>query len=84
MNERQVKLKYPEKTCLSAAPAITDPTHDWNLELTRAAAVRFSNLHEEWRLLGCYAVWFLKEPHGVTSQKTQFFIVTAVKTSNLT
>jgi hypothetical protein len=26
----------------------------------------------------------LKEPHGVTSQKTAFFIVTAVKTSNLT
>jgi hypothetical protein len=24
------------------------------------------------------------EPHGVTSQKTAFFIVTAVKTSNLT
>jgi hypothetical protein len=27
---------------------------------------------------------FLKEPHGVTSQKTPFFIVTAAKTSNLT
>jgi hypothetical protein len=27
---------------------------------------------------------FLKEPHGVTTQKTPFFIVTAVKTSNLT
>jgi hypothetical protein len=26
----------------------------------------------------------LQEPNGVTSQKTQFFIVTAVKTSNLT
>jgi hypothetical protein len=26
----------------------------------------------------------LKEPHGVTSQKTPFFILTAVKTSNLT
>jgi hypothetical protein len=26
---------------------------------------------------------FLQQPHGVTSQKTQFFIVTAVKTSNL-
>jgi hypothetical protein len=23
-------------------------------------------------------------PHGVTSQKTQFFIITAMKTSNLT
>jgi hypothetical protein len=27
---------------------------------------------------------FLHEPHGVTFQKTRFFIVTAVKTSNLT
>jgi hypothetical protein len=27
---------------------------------------------------------FLKEPHGVTSNKTPFFIVTAVKPSNLT
>jgi hypothetical protein len=27
---------------------------------------------------------FLEEPHGVTTQKTRFFIVTAVKTSNLT
>jgi hypothetical protein len=26
---------------------------------------------------------FLQEPHGVTSQKAPFFIVTAVKTSNL-
>jgi hypothetical protein len=26
----------------------------------------------------------LKEPHGVTSQKTPFFIATVVKTSNLT
>jgi hypothetical protein len=27
---------------------------------------------------------FLQEPHGITSQKTPFFIVTAMKTSNLT
>jgi hypothetical protein len=27
---------------------------------------------------------YLKEPHGVTSQKTTPFIVTAVRTSNLT
>jgi hypothetical protein len=39
---------------------------------------------EEWSLLGCYAVWILQEPHGVTSQKTIFFIVTAVNTSDLT
>jgi hypothetical protein len=44
-------------------------------------------VHEEWRLLECYAVWFLcfvQEPHSVTSQKTPFFIVIAVKTSNRT
>jgi hypothetical protein len=28
--------------------------------------------------------WFLQEPHGITSQNTAFFIVTTVKTSNLT
>jgi hypothetical protein len=27
---------------------------------------------------------FIQDPHGVTTQKTPFFIVTAVKTSNLT
>jgi hypothetical protein len=27
---------------------------------------------------------YLQEPHGVTSQKTPFFTVTAVKSSNLT
>jgi hypothetical protein len=27
---------------------------------------------------------FLQEPHGVTSQKTPYTVVTAVKTSNLT
>jgi hypothetical protein len=27
---------------------------------------------------------FLQEPHGITSQKTAFFIVTTVKNSNLT
>jgi hypothetical protein len=29
-------------------------------------------------------LWFLQQPYEVTSQKTAFFIVTAVKTSNLT
>jgi hypothetical protein len=29
-------------------------------------------------------MWILQEPHDVTPQKTVFFIVTAVKTSNLT
>jgi hypothetical protein len=37
---------------------------------------------EEWCLLP--KPRFLQEPHGVTTQKTPFFIVTAVKTSNLT
>jgi hypothetical protein len=27
---------------------------------------------------------FLQDPHGITSQKTDFFIITAVRTSNLT
>jgi hypothetical protein len=27
---------------------------------------------------------FLQEPHGITSQKTKFFIVTAMETSSLT
>jgi hypothetical protein len=35
---------------------------------------------EECRLLECVAVWFLQEPNGNTSQKTAFFVVTAVKT----
>jgi hypothetical protein len=35
------------------------------------------------RTLRRYTKWFLQEPHGVTSQKTPFFIVTTVKTSNL-
>jgi hypothetical protein len=33
--------------------------------------------------LGSSETSVLKEPHGVISQKTPFFIVTAVKTSNL-
>jgi hypothetical protein len=33
--------------------------------------------------LGTTKRQFLQEPHGVTSQKTPLFIVTAVKTSNL-
>jgi hypothetical protein len=48
--------------------------------------MRAEQAYEEWCLVICYAVWllFLQEPHGVTSQKTAFFIVTAVKTPNLT
>jgi hypothetical protein len=33
---------------------------------------------------GSSKIRFLQEPHGVTTQKTPFFIVTAVKTSTLT
>jgi hypothetical protein len=42
--------------------------------LSRVAPVR-KDISEESR--------FLQEPHGVTPQKTAFFIVTAVKNSNL-
>jgi hypothetical protein len=34
--------------------------------------------------LGSSETRFPEEPHGITSQKTPFFIVTEVKTSNLT
>jgi hypothetical protein len=34
--------------------------------------------------LGSSETRFLQEQHGLTSQKTPFFIVTAVKASNLT
>jgi hypothetical protein len=37
-----------------------------------------------WVVTPCGSCWFLQEPHGVTTQKTPVFIVTAVKTSNLT
>jgi hypothetical protein len=34
--------------------------------------------------LSSSATWFLQEPHGVLPQKGAFFIINAVKTSNLT
>jgi hypothetical protein len=37
---------------------------------------------EMWRTHSGRELRFWLEPHGVTSQKTPFFIVTAVKTSN--
>jgi hypothetical protein len=37
-----------------------------------------------WDVMPCGSYKFLQEPHGVTSQKMPFFIVTAVKTSDLT
>jgi hypothetical protein len=39
--------------------------------------------YEEWCLLGCYAVWllwFLQEPHGVTTQKRPFFVCIIIRT----
>jgi hypothetical protein len=40
------------------------------------------NVTEDCCPVECYAVWFLQYPHGVTSHKTTFFIVNAVKTKN--
>jgi hypothetical protein len=48
------------------------------IRVTRIDELGTGLTSEEWCLLGCYAVY------GVTTQKTPFFIVTAVKTSNLT
>jgi hypothetical protein len=45
-----------------------------------ASIIRVTKIGE----LGKLAVTSNQEPHDVTSQKTAFFIVTAVKTSNLT
>jgi hypothetical protein len=43
-----------------------------------------NNISEECRLLECGGKRsFTQDLHGATSQKTAFFIVTAVKTSNL-
>jgi hypothetical protein len=32
------------------------------------------NDYKQFRLLGCYAVRFLQEPHGATPQETAFFL----------
>jgi hypothetical protein len=37
-----------------------------------------------WVVTTCGSCRFLQEPHGVTTQKTPFFIVTSVKTTNIT
>jgi hypothetical protein len=37
-----------------------------------------------WRWYFPPKCWFLQEPHGVTSQRTAFFIVTTLNTTNLT
>jgi hypothetical protein len=51
-------------------------TKIWELGTTQAATWRRRQVTPKRR--------FLQEPHGVTYQKTPFFIATAVKTSNLT
>jgi hypothetical protein len=55
----------------------------WDLTLTSFLARRFLSPWW-WRRYIPPKRRFLQEPHNVTSQKTPFFIVTAVKTSNLT
>jgi hypothetical protein len=45
MNEWQGKLKYSDKTCLSAALATADPIHDWTWSRTQAAAMEGRRLN---------------------------------------
>jgi hypothetical protein len=54
------------------------------LEKLGASTIRVIRIGEIGTTLAVTKRRFLQEPHGVTSQKTPFFIVTAVKTSNLT
>jgi hypothetical protein len=49
------------------------PIYINNVHLVRFEV--FMAVTEEWCPLGCYAVWLLQEPQGVTSQKTPFFNV---------
>jgi hypothetical protein len=53
-------------------------------ELGRTLAVTSNRLSLRRRRYVLPKLWLLQEPHGVTSQQTSFFIVTAAKTSNLT
>jgi hypothetical protein len=48
------------------------------------ASIRVTKIGELGTTQAATSNRFLQEPHGVTTQKTPFFIVTAVKTSNLT
>jgi hypothetical protein len=53
--------------------------------LRRAALVRTDFLEElSASIIKVTRIGELQEPHGITFQKMPFFIVTAVKTSNLT
>jgi hypothetical protein len=53
------------------------------IRVTRIGELGTLAVTSNWRTLQRSTV-FLQEPHGITSQKTSFFIVTAVETSNLT
>jgi hypothetical protein len=62
------------------------------IDVVRSKAIECGNIETNdlmkngvfWDVTPCGSCKNLQEPHGVTSQKTPFFIVTAVKTSNLT
>jgi hypothetical protein len=56
------------------APVRTDVSEERILSIIRVTRITHVTLK----------LPFLQEPHGETSQKTAFFIVTTVKTSNLT
>jgi hypothetical protein len=51
--------------------------------MIRCVALVRTDVSEELRA-SIIRVTRIAEPHGATSQRTPFFIVTAVKTSNLT
>jgi hypothetical protein len=81
-----------EKSKVTEDPQIIKIHETWHSGRAKKERKIF---YEECRLLGCYAVWlvrndvseerrFLQQPHVVASQKTAFFVVIAVKISNLT
>jgi hypothetical protein len=45
--------------------------------------IRVTRIGELGTMIAITSIRLLQESHGVTSQKTEFFIVTTVKTSNL-
>jgi hypothetical protein len=79
----ELSASFIRVTRISELGAMLAVTSNRQLQLALFLFHRF--LSSWWRRL-----WvppkrrFLQEPHGVTSQKTPFFIVTAMKTSNLT
>jgi hypothetical protein len=72
-------------TLSSVAPVRTDVSEELSASFIRVA--RIGELGTKLAVTSnrrMLQTRFLQEPHGVTSQKTPFFIVTAVKTPNLT